>query len=86
MASDNHQIQVFWREESGHVVRCAHTGDWNPPTVIKEIGPGFQITVLEWEAGQRLRLYAEDYKNFLYEFCSDDGGETWFPGQDLSGK
>ena len=51
---------------------------------IKEIGPGFGFTVLEWELGQRLRIYYEDYNNLLYEAYTNDGGATWHAGQKLS--
>ena len=53
--------------------------------MIKEIGPGFGFTILEWEQGKYLRIYYEDYNNFLFEYCSDNGGETWFSGKQLTG-
>lgn len=80
----NYQAQVFWRDSNGHIAGQRWTTSWNPIKVIPGIGPGFGFTVLQWELGKYYRLYYEDYNNLLFEYCSDDGGITWYAGQKLS--
>ena len=78
------QVQVYWRNFEGHIAGSKHTSGWQPTKVINEIGPGAGFTVLEWDEGNLLRIYFEDYNKLLFEYCSDNGGETWFPGKQLS--
>ena len=82
VAADNAQIQVFWRD--GDIVHSKHTSKWEPTVVIKEAGPGFGFTVAQWEAGKRLRIYFEEYNYLLQEIYSDDGGNTWHRGWQLT--
>ena len=77
VASDDAPIVVFWRNSKGHIAYIKHAGSWGSTSVIGETGPGFGFTVLEWEAGERLRLYCEDHRNSLFEYSSDNGGENW---------
>ena len=81
---DGAQIQVFWREpDSGNVACTTHTDSWTTK-VIREIGPGFELTVLEWGQGKFLRLYYQTYNSLLLEYCSDHVGDTWFAGQKIT--
>lgn len=84
VASNDAPIVVFWHHPKGHIAYIKHAGSWGSTTVIKETGPGFGFAVLDWETGEHLRLYCEDHKNFLFEYSSDNGGETWV-GKQLAG-
>jgi len=77
-------VLVLWRNSKGHVANTRWTNQWSPIQVIHEIEPGFNLALLEWEVGKRFRVYCEDFNNLLLEYCSDDAGETWFPGKRLS--
>ena len=84
VAADDHQIMVFWRVSDG-IAYSAHTNQWDPIVTLKDVGPGFGLTVLEWDNLKYLRIYYENYGELLLEFYSDDGGKTWHAGKKLSG-
>ena len=75
------QIQVYWRDLQGRVVFCRNTGSWGGATVIEPIGPGYRFAVLQWDSGKYIRLYIQHFNGSLGEYCSDDGGSIWFPGE-----
>jgi hypothetical protein len=75
------QIQVYWRDLEGRVVFARNTGSWGSATAIGDIGPGYRFAVLQWDDGQYLRLYYQLFNSHLAEYCSDDGGKTWFVGK-----
>jgi hypothetical protein len=84
VATDGHQIIVFWRVDVG-IAYSAHTNQWDPIVTLKQVGPGFGFTVLAWEKLKHLRIYYEDFQDFLHELYSDDGGKDWHAGKNLSG-
>jgi len=81
LAFSSVQLQVYYRNLKGEIVYVKNTGSWGTPIVIKDIGPGYNLAVLEWDNGNRLRLYYQLFSGALAEYCSDDGGKTWFPGK-----
>jgi hypothetical protein len=80
------ELQVYYRDLKGHVVFIRNTGSWGNPNVIEALGPGYKFAVLQWEKGNRLRLYHQDFSGVITELCSDDGGKTWFAGKLQIGK
>ena len=81
LAFGNLQLQVYFRNPKGQVAYVKYTGGWRTPIIITSIGPGFNLAVLEWDTGNRLRLYYQEFSGALAEHCSDDGGNTWFLGK-----
>ena len=75
------QLRVFYRNLKGQVVFNKYPGNWSAPIVITSIGPGYKFGVLQWDNGNRLRLYYQEFSGALSEHCSDDGGHTWFLGK-----
>lgn len=74
-------IQVYWRNFQGDIVASHHAGSWGAPTkVIGGIESGFRFTVLQWGSGKIYRVYYHTRGSVVREHCSNDGGETWFPG------
>lgn len=80
------ELQVYFRDVKGHVVFVKNTGNWGSPNAIEGIGPSYNFAVLQWEKGNRLRLYYQEFSGTVTELCSDNGGKTWFPGQLKVGK
>jgi len=80
IAFGNVELQVYFRNAEGRVVFTRNTGEWDRPVVIQLIGPGYKFAVLQMDNGERLRLYYQLFNGELVEFCSDDGGNSWFPG------
>jgi len=81
LAFDKVQLQVYWRDLEGRVVFSRNTGSWGSASVIGDIGPGYRFAVLQWDSGKYLRIYYQLFNGHLAEYCSDDGGETWFVGK-----
>lgn len=75
------ELRVFYRDAKSHVVSIANTGSWGSPKSITGIGPSTGLAVLQWEGGKYFRVYIQDPEGPVNEFCSDDGGKTWFAGQ-----
>ncbi len=75
------EIQVYWRNEGGQVVRSKSVPSWtaSPPTaVLNSLRPGYQFNVLQWSKGKFLRLYYQDKGgNALVEHSSDNYGSNW---------
>jgi hypothetical protein len=82
------QIQVYWRDWEaddieGPITFARNTGSWEDATYVpfgRPIGPGYRFAILQWDNGQYLRFYFQLLNTHLTEWCSDDGGETWFVG------
>ena len=72
-------LQVFYRDTEGRVVSVKNTGSWGSPKAIESIDASSKLAVLQWENGNRFRLYYQDSRG-LAELCSDDGGNSWFKG------
>jgi Neuraminidase (sialidase) len=77
-------IKVFWRDLNGEVVFDSRDrqGHWADVVTIPGIGPGYQLSALQWDNGEKLRVYYQKFTGTLAEYCSDDGGQTWHPGDD----
>jgi len=80
LAFSNVQLQVYFRDSTGHVVFVKNTGSWGSPFTIEAVGPGHKFAVLQWESGKRLRFYYQEFSGPVRELCSDDSGSSWFPG------
>lgn len=78
------ELQVYWRHVNGHIVVAKNTGSWSGPTTIHGIGPGYYLSVLQWDKGKHLRLYFQDFAGAVYEFYSDNSGREWSVGHLLS--
>lgn len=63
------------------MVFVKHTGFWSDPNVIQNLGPGHKFAVVQWENGARLRLYYQEFYGTIIEICSDNRGESWYPGE-----
>jgi hypothetical protein len=74
------QLQVYYRDTRGRVVFVKNTGAWSGANVIEGIGPGYNFAVLQWESGRYLRLYYQTFGGAIAEQCSDNSGQSWFPG------
>jgi len=74
------QLQVYYRDTRGRVVFVKNTGSWSGPNVIEGLGPSYNFAVLQWESGKYLRLYYQTFAGAIAEHCSDNGGQSWFPG------
>jgi len=72
------ELQVYYRDLQGHVVFIRNTGSWGNPNVIQALGPGYNFAVLQWEKGNRLRIYYQEFSGVIIELCSDNGGNSWF--------
>ena len=57
---------------------------WYGVDTLRQAGPGYGFTVLEWEELKHLRIYYEDYNDLLYEIYSGNGTREWRVGQRLS--
>jgi len=80
------EIQVYCRDPRGRVVFIKNTGSWGNPNVIEGLGAGYNFCVLQWENGGRLRLYHQEFSGVIAELCSDNHGQSWFPGGFQVGK
>ena len=80
------QLRVYWRNTKDEIVVSeTNLGSWTPPKVIPGIGPGFQFAITQLPGdGKVFRLFYQDYNGSLSEHCSNDGGETWFRGVELT--
>jgi len=75
------ELQVYYRDLQGRVVYVRNTGAWGNPIVINGVGPGYKFAVLQWEKGARLRFYYQEFAGAIVELASDNGGQSWFPGE-----
>jgi len=75
------ELQVYWRNTSGHIVYSKNTGSWSSAKAIPGLGVGRHFAVLQWENGKRLRLYYQGLEASLAEYYSDNSGESWAPGE-----
>jgi len=83
---DGVRLQVYWRNLHDEIIVKQNAGSWGPTTkVVGGIGSGFQFTLLHWKKGKHLRLYYQNSANVVLEHCSDDNGQTWFPGWKVGG-
>lgn len=75
------QLQVFYRDLKGQVVYVRNTGSWGPPNAIEGVGPGYNFAVIQWENGNRVRFYYQQFTGALVEYVTDNGGKTWSLGK-----
>jgi hypothetical protein len=74
------EVQVYWRDINGDVVFAKNAGA--PVLIQPKIGPAYQLSVVQWQDGQALRVYYQKFSGTLAEFYSDDSGLTWAAGLD----
>jgi len=72
-------IQVFWRNETGKVV-FKNYGDTKAPVVIKEVGPGYQLSVVQWKSGKYLYLFSQRFDGAVVQYTSTNSGKEWTTG------
>lgn len=80
------QLQVYYRDLNGRVAFVKNTGSWSRPSIIEAVGPGYNLAVLQWENGKRLRLYYQEFAGDIVELYSDNSGQSWAPGELHVGK
>lgn len=77
---DTVEIQVYWRNLQDEIVLNKYAGFWGDTIkVVEGITSGLGFSIMGLNRGEP-RVYYQNGAGLVCEHCSNDGGQTWFPG------
>ena len=78
--NDITEIQVYWRNLQGEIVLSKYTGSWGDAVkVVQGTTSSLRFSLMGLNRGEP-RVYYQSGEGLICEHCSNNSGQTWFPG------